>query len=55
MKPGSVWRELGVPQLDLLSVYEGLPSSQVTVNRYDAHPNECANQLAAEAIDKWLR
>jgi hypothetical protein len=22
---------------------------------YDAHPNECANKLAAEAIDKWLQ
>ena len=50
-----LWQELGVPQLDLLSVYEGLPSSQLTVNRFDAHPNECANQLAAEAIDKWLQ
>jgi hypothetical protein len=50
-----LWLELGVPQLDLLSVYEGLPSSQLTVNRYDAHPNECANKLAVEAIDKWLQ
>ena len=50
-----LWLELGVPQLDLLSIYEGLPSSQVTVNRYDAHPNERANALAAEAIDKWLQ
>jgi hypothetical protein len=50
-----LWQELGVPQLDLLSVYEGLPSSQLTVNRFDAHPNECANKLAGEAIDKWLQ
>ena len=50
-----LWQEMGVAQLDLLSVYEGLPSSQLTVNRYDAHPNECANKLAAEAIDKWLQ
>jgi hypothetical protein len=49
-----LWQELGVPQLDLLPFYEGLPSSQLTVNRYDAHPNERANQLAAEAIAKWL-
>jgi hypothetical protein len=48
------WRELGVPQLDLLPVFEGLPPSRVTVNRFDAHPNECANKLAAAAIDKWL-
>jgi len=50
-----LWQELGVPQLDLLSVFEGLPSNQVTVNRYDAHPNERANKLAAEAIDEWLQ
>jgi len=54
-KLARLWLDLGVPQFDLLSVYEGLPSSQVTVNRYDAHPNECANKLAAEAIDKWLQ
>jgi len=48
------WLDLGVPQLDLLPVYKGMPSRQVTVNRYDAHPNERANKLAAEAIDKWL-
>jgi lysophospholipase L1-like esterase len=53
-KLDQVWRELGVPHLDLLPIFEGLPPSQVTVNRYDAHPNERANQLAAEAIDKWL-
>jgi lysophospholipase L1-like esterase len=50
----AAWRELDVPQLDLLSVYQGLSPSQVTVNRFDAHPNERASQLAAEAIDKWL-
>jgi hypothetical protein len=50
-----LWQELGVPHLDLLSVYEGLPSSRLTANRFDAHPNERANKLAAEAIDKWLQ
>jgi hypothetical protein len=49
------WREQGVPHLDLLPVFEGLPVSRVTVNRFDAHPNEYANQLAAAAIDKWLQ
>jgi lysophospholipase L1-like esterase len=50
-----LWSELGVPHLDLLPVYERLPPSRVTVNRYDAHPNEYANRLAAEAIDQWLQ
>ena len=49
------WRELGVPQLDLLPIYEGLLPRRITVNRFDAHPNEYANQLAAAAIDKWLQ
>jgi hypothetical protein len=54
-KLDQLWLELRVPHLDLLSVFENLPSAQVTVNRYDAHPNEHANRLAAEAIDKWLQ
>jgi hypothetical protein len=49
-----LWRELGVPHLDLLQVYGKLPAKRVTVNRFDAHPNEYANRLAADAIDKWL-
>jgi hypothetical protein len=49
------WQGLGVPHLDLLTVYAGLPPSRVTVNRFDAHPNEYANKLAAAAIDKWLQ
>ena len=48
------WEELGIPHLDLLPVFRNLPPNCLTVNRYDAHPNEYANQLAAEAIDKWL-
>ena len=49
------WSEHRVPHLDLLSVYEKLPSAQITVNRYDAHPNEYAHRLAAEAMDQFLR
>ncbi len=48
------WRDLQVPQLDLLPVFRDLPPKQVTVNRYDAHPNEYASKLAAEAIDKFF-
>jgi lysophospholipase L1-like esterase len=54
-KLDQLWLELGVPHLDLLPVYQVLRSSQVVVNRYDAHPNEYANKLAAAAIDKWLQ
>ncbi len=48
------WRSLGVPHLDLLTVYTGLPAAELTINRYDAHPNERANRLAAEALNKFL-
>ena len=49
-----LWPELQVPHLDLLPVYHGLSAKQLTVNRYDAHPNEFADQLAAQALDKFL-
>jgi len=48
------WDELSVPQLDLLPVYSGLSPSQLTVNPHDAHPNELANRLAADAINRVL-
>lgn len=49
------WRDENVPCLDLLTVYNDIPSSKLTVNRYDAHPNEYAHQLAAERIDEFLK
>lgn len=49
-----LWRELGVPHLDLLSIYHDLPSKKLVVNRFDGHPNEYANRLAARAIDTFL-
>jgi hypothetical protein len=51
---GQLWRDLNVPHLDLLPVFANLPPTRLTVNRFDAHPNEFANQLAAEAIDRFL-
>lgn len=48
------WRELGVPHLDLLAVYEGRSAAELTVNRFDAHPNELAHMMAAEAILRFL-
>jgi hypothetical protein len=52
---GQLWRGLGVPQLDLLTIYKELPPAKITVNRFDPHPNEYAHALAAEAIDEFLR
>ncbi len=49
-----LWRELGVPHLDLLGPYRRQTPQMLTVNRYDAHPNEYAHQLAAEALAPFL-
>jgi hypothetical protein len=49
-----LWRSLKVPHLDLLPVYQDLPPRKLTVNRFDAHPNERAHALAAAAIDEFL-
>jgi hypothetical protein len=51
---GRFWRELQVPHLDLLPVYQGLKPQQLVANRFDPHPNEFAHKLAAEAIQKFL-
>ena len=48
------WAENGVPHLDLLPVFSNLPPATITVNSRDAHPNEHAHALAAEAIDGFL-
>lgn len=48
------WGELNVPYLDLLPVYSNLPPSTIVVNRFDAHPNEHANALAAQAVERFL-
>ena len=49
------WEAEGVPHLDLLPVFEGMEAEDLVVNRFDAHPNEKAHALAAEAIAKFLR
>jgi lysophospholipase L1-like esterase len=49
-----LWAQLNVPQLDLLPVFAGWPRELITVNRYDPHPNERANSLAARAIEPFL-
>jgi lysophospholipase L1-like esterase len=48
------WADTKVPHLDLLTVYKDRPPKTLTVNRFDAHPNEYAHALAAQAIDKFL-
>lgn len=48
------WREKGVPHLDLFATFSNLPPAKLVVNAHDAHPNEYAHALAAEAIDEFL-
>lgn len=48
------WSSLQVPHLDLLPVCAGHTASELTVNAHDAHPNELASRLAAEAINRVL-
>jgi len=49
------WRDLEVPHLDLLPIYRHMRPHTLTVNRFDPHPNEYANTLAAAAIDEFLK
>ncbi len=49
------WQERGVPRLDLLATFSNIPPAKLMVNRHDAHPNEFAHALAAEAIDEFLK
>jgi hypothetical protein len=49
-----LWREWEVPHLDLLTIYRSIPPGQLVVNSLDAHPNEYAHGLAAEAIGRFL-
>ena len=48
------WAGEGVPHLDLLPVFLQHKNEDLVVNAYDAHPNERAHALAAEAISTRL-
>lgn len=49
------WEEEQVDHIDLLETYEPYLGKDLVVNAYDAHPNEFANKLAAEAISTFLK
>ena len=48
------WHSIDVPRLDLLPVFAPYPARKLVVNAHDAHPNELAHALAAEAIARFL-
>lgn len=54
-KLAQFWASREVPCLDLLPLFEQHSAAKLTVSRYDAHPNELAHELAAQAIFEWLR
>jgi hypothetical protein len=45
---------LSLPQINLLNVYKPSLGKNLTVNNFDAHPNERAHQLAADEIIRFL-
>jgi len=52
---GRLWDELGVAHLDLLETFESYQAADMVVNRYDAHPNDQAHAIAADAIGPFLQ
>lgn len=53
-KLGQLWQELGVPHLDLLSVYGEHAPGDLVIGRCDVHPNEYAHGLAARYIVPFI-
>jgi len=49
------WNEQSVPHLDLLHIYDQYESSELVVNKFDAHPNEFANIIAASVIEEFIK
>src|SRR5262249_20566658 len=48
------WAGEGVPALDLLPTFEANRAKTLTVGPFDAHPNETAHAIAADAILPFL-
>lgn len=48
------WQARGVSCLDLAEAYREHASEELVVNRYDAHPNAFAHELAAGALLEFL-
>lgn len=48
------WKSQNIPHLDLLKAFEPYLGPSLVVNDHDAHPNELANQIAADEIVKFI-
>ncbi len=51
---GETWSSLGARVVDLRAAFAGKTGAELRVGAFDAHPNEAANALAADAILKAL-
>lgn len=48
------WHDEGIPYLDLLPSFSNHSPPELMVNAFDAHPNELAHRIAAEALESFL-
>lgn len=48
------WEEQKIPHLDLYDTFNKFSPKQLTVNRFDAHPNELAHDLAAHDVEIFI-
>jgi hypothetical protein len=53
-KLDNLWKELHVSHLDLFRAFKNCRAGDLVVNRRDAHPNERAHEIAANAILSFL-
>ena len=49
------WKEQGVPHIDLWPVLAPHLDEELTVNAWDAHPNERANEIVTSVVDSLLQ
>ncbi len=49
------WGNQGVPHLDLYEVFKKHKEKKLTVNDFDAHPNEQAHEIAADEIEVFIK
>ena len=48
------WKSQRIINLDLLDTYAPYLGEELTVNKFDAHPNETAHRMAADVIDGYF-
>jgi hypothetical protein len=53
-KIADFWLRKGVPHLDLIDTYRGIPIETLRVNAHDSHPNARGHSLAASSIGRFL-